>query len=111
METVTFSQIGIFVACLIVILGAAVAFKLLQRDPPLHKEYMTRDQHAELKREIEKLDNERRVSVARLHEETKALSVDIAALKNETGHQTRQLMLLDQKIESLPAKIAVLLKR
>lgn len=102
MESVSFLQIGVFFACVVVVVGLAVGVKmLLHRDPALHREFATREQHAELKKEIEKLDTERRVSVARLHEKTETLSTDIAQLKSETTHQTRQLQSLDSKMDQV----------
>lgn len=51
------------------LLGVAVLIKkLFVREPSLHQEFVTKEQHEQLRREIEKIDNERRVSSAKLHE-------------------------------------------
>ncbi len=57
MQSLTFADFGVFSACLIVVLGAALTLKLLlRRDPPLHKEYAGRDETAKLEKKIEAAD-------------------------------------------------------
>lgn len=97
MESVTFAQIGLFVACLVVILGVAVAIKvLINRDPALHREYATKAEHAALKAEVDKIDQERRVSVANLHAKIDANT----AITSATGAKVDQMNIQLQQLNT-----------
>lgn len=79
-------------------------------NPPLHQTFATKEAHAELKREIDKLDNERRVSVAKLHDKQEAMGTRLARVEEKCDGQTRQLHQLQNSVENLPDRIRAAMK-
>lgn len=117
MESVTFLQVGIFIGCVAFLVALAVGIKvLLQRDPPLHKEYVAKADHdkfrdemtAELKRHaarrVEIYDEQKRQSVqlVRLETLSQQQGSDIAALKTQAAE-------LQERVDAIPRRTIDLL--
>lgn len=111
MEPVSFIQIGIFIACLLILLGGAVGFKMLQRNPPLHREFVDRETYDKDQRTIAEQHRQQAVSRKAIYLELESQGKQIAALQAETSHQTRALHALDTKIDNLPERMIRLIDR
>lgn len=102
MQSVTFSQIGAFLACLVVILGIAVAIKLLfTRTPPMHREYLTREDHEQFRKETNDELKRHAARRAEIYDEQKRQGAALAGLQTETSNQTETL----KEVKAEQAKI------
>lgn len=99
MQLATFMGIVFFIFALVI-----AARKVFGQDPPLHKEYASRTDAEFLKGEINKVDGERRTSVANLH--TK-IDTQLAALRAEL---TGKIEKLEGRIDAVPERTIKLLR-
>lgn len=124
MPTVTFDQLGLWLVCGLIFLDVALRLAAHFREKktaeagsnvtlqpsPLtvraHQEYATREAQAKIEKELEKLDNERRVSVAKLHDKQEAMGQRMARVEEKTDGQTKQLFAIQNSLENMPQKIA-----
>lgn len=105
MESVTFVQVGIFAGCLFFVLGGAVLIKtLLQRDPPLHKEYATTKSVDDLKGDVESL---RRQMADGFRDLNSDRSRSIGNLHSKVESEIKQV---NQRIDEIPDRIISRLK-
>jgi septal ring factor EnvC (AmiA/AmiB activator) len=106
MQSVTFTQVGVFIGCLIVLLGVAVALKLLLRaEPPLHKEYVSKADHD---RDFKLLHDDLTKGASsrkEMHEKMEEQSGAIAELRSETQSQTRDLEQVKKQISAVSNRI------
>lgn len=92
MQSVSFFQIGVFVGCVIVIVGLALGLKLLlQRNPPLHKEYISREEHAAFAKKVDDELGRERGARKKIHEEISALTSAVEVVKEQNIQQSRSL--------------------
>lgn len=129
MQSITFAQIGLFVACLIVLIGVAVGLKLLfSRNPPLHKEYISREEHLATAARIDKeradlalkMDAElgrERGARKQIHQDIAVLQtgVEIVRLQNEEqskriGEMRGDQITIRDRIDELPRRTIELLR-
>lgn len=109
MESVSFTHIGIFIGCLAVLFGLALVIKqLLQRDPPLHREYVDRVSYDRDREEI-------RSQLAAMEQASK---YSRAAIYDKLNEQSRQLAQTSEKsdltyaqVQNLDAKMDQVLQR
>lgn len=109
MESLTFTQIGMFIGGLVVIGGLAVVIKVLfTRQPPLHREYVDRESYKEDQDRINAEFARQARGRKEHYEKIEGMGRDIASLQTETRTQGMQLSNLDTKIdrilERLPPK-------
>lgn len=103
--TYTAGELGSFLAIATFLLAAVILVrKVFGHEPPLHKEYASRTSTDLLKTEIDKIDNERRTSVANLHNKVDA---NIAALRAEL---TEKIEKLEDRIDAVPGRTIALLR-
>lgn len=86
-ELASFLGIAAFVLTLVVL-----SRKVFGHDPALHREYVTKHEHAELKLEVEKIDRERRTSVANLHAKIDEQTREINSRIDEVPRRTIELL-------------------
>ena len=96
METVTTTQIGIFIGCIIVLAGLALVLKqLFQLDPPLHKEYVSRAEHEALEEKMDirltAISKSGTESREKMHKEIESLKVGVEVVKAQNSQQSAAL--------------------
>lgn len=109
MESISFTHIGIFIGCLVVLVVLALSLKqLLQRDPPLHREYVDRMSY----------DRDREETRAQLTAMEQASKFSRAAIYEKLNEQSRQLAQTSEKsdltyaqVQNLDAKMDQVLQR
>lgn len=90
-------QLASFLGIAAFLLGLVVlSRKVFGHDPALHKEYASKDEHNALKKEVEKIDSERRVSVANLHAKIDGNT----AITSATGAKVDQMNLQLQQLNT-----------
>lgn len=117
MESVSFTQVGVFIGCLIVLVGLALAIKsFFHRDPPLHREYVGRAEHDRLSERVdgieeqirlgfEKADQKRSISVANMYDEIREMNVRLAQTSEKANLTYAQLQNLDTKMDEVLQKL------
>jgi hypothetical protein len=105
-------ELAAFLGITVFLLGGyLLARKAIVPEPPLHKEYITRTEVEKIEKNLK--DDLSKQAGARkdIHRDIETLRIGQARLETETATQTRQLLLLDGKIEDLPEKIIRLIER
>ena len=103
--TYTSAELGAVMGVLLLLLTLAIAArKVFGNDPPLHRQYASREDADFLKSEIGKIDTERRTSVANLH-----LKIDtqLASLRIELNSKIENL---EGRIDAVPQRTISLLR-
>ncbi|ACB76689.1 hypothetical protein [Opitutus terrae] len=100
METVSFTQIGVFIGCLIVLVALAAAVKsLFHREPPLHREYITRDEVEKIEKRLTDDLTKQAGSRKDIHKDIDQLRVGQGRLEVKTEELGKQLTNLDDKMD------------
>jgi predicted Holliday junction resolvase-like endonuclease len=122
MESVTFTQFGVFVGCIVVLLGIAATVKsLFTRQPPLHREYVDR---ATYEADKKKLDDEQarqsrnrkeRYNLEEQREQARTAAIaDLKARSEAQGEAIRQLSgevsEMQGRIDAIPGRTIELLR-
>jgi tetrahydromethanopterin S-methyltransferase subunit G len=117
METVSASQIGAFIGCLVVLAGLALTIKrLFTREPPLHREYASRDDHRQLSARVdnieelirdgfEKIDQKRSKSVAGIYDEIREMNTRLAQTSEKANLTYAHLQTIDTKMDQVLQKL------
>lgn len=98
-------QLGVALGIAFFIFALIIAArKVFGHEPPLHKEYVSKTEAERLKGELDKIDNERRTSVANLHGK---IDSQVAGLRAEL---TAKIEHLETRIDAVPARTISLLR-
>lgn len=120
-ESVTPTTIGIVVICLITLSRWLWDYNRSRREelqqhepranPPLHKEYVTREDHKKLEERFEAEVTSQAGKRRGIYTKLEELGKSQARLESESTSQLRHLHSLETKLENMPEKIAKLLKQ
>lgn len=122
MESVTSTQIGIFIGCLIVLVSFASALKnLFTRQPPLHREYVDRVSYEADKKKLEdeqarqSRNRKERYVIEESREQARAAAIaDLKARSEAQGEAIKQLSgevgEIQTRIDAIPGRTIELLK-
>lgn len=103
--TYTSGELAAFLGILSFLLGLIVlGRKVFGHEPPLHREYASRTDAAILKTEIDKVDHERRTSVANMHAKCDG---QMSALRGELNAKIEKLEI---RIDAVPERTIKLLR-
>lgn len=100
--TFTAGQLGAAIGILVLGLGVIIAWrKVFQADPPLHKEYVRRDELEKIERALKEDLTKQAGARKGMHQEIAELQGDVRVLQRDTEAQTRQLMIMDGKMDQV----------
>jgi|GEM_PF-5263358 len=95
MENVTFTQFGIFCGCLIAIILVVSALWGMRRNPPLHQEFASKQEHEELKNEVDArlaaLSKAGSESREKMHKEIEELKIGVGVVTDQNLQQSKAL--------------------
>lgn len=122
MESVSFTQFGVFVGCIVVLLGIAATVKsLFTRQPPLHREYVDRASYEADKKKLEdeqarqSRNRKERYNLEEQREQARAAAIaDLKARSEAQGEAIRQLSgevgEMQGRIDAIPGRTIELLR-
>lgn len=105
MESVSPAQFGVFFACLLVLLGAiATALKIFRREPPLHREFASRESHEALVGRVDDIEEQIRAGFEHADEKR---SKSIGNLHEKLENELKDV---NQRMDELPDRIVTRLR-